>query len=115
MELVSYFHKRMPISSTPFNAKVLGPKCSHLGVPMMSTPYLLVQKRNTARVPAAFKRRFQPDSNNFQGQRQRKEALAEGNHVGVVVQTGQARRFEVPAQGTPHAADAIGRHRLAVS
>jgi hypothetical protein len=50
-----------------------------------------------------------------QGEREREEALADGEDVGVIVLSGEARGFFVPAEGAANAAEAVGDHGFAVA
>src|SRR3990172_4083799 len=56
----------------------------------------------------------QPGVQDGQGVLEVHHALAEREHVGVVVLAGQPRRLRIPADGAPHALDAVGHHGFAV-
>ena len=64
---------------------------------------------------SAFEGGGQEDIHDLQRGRQVHHPLAERENVGVIVPPGQACRFRIPAQPAAHAADAVGRHGLAIA
>ena len=65
-------------------------------------------------MPAAIKRRGQPNLHDFQRQILGNHPLAEGKNIAVVVRSGQACRFEAPAKGAANAVHFVGDHRFAI-
>src|ERR1044072_3767159 len=66
-------------------------------------------------VPPAFERRRQPDAHDGERLGFADGALAERQHVGVVVRSVPDGDLFGPADAAPDAADAVGHHRFAVA
>src|SRR5947209_6641769 len=64
---------------------------------------------------AALEWRLEPDAHKVEGGLEGHHALAERNHVGVVMLAREPRGFDVPAQRTTNSFDSIGDHRLAIA
>src|SRR5580698_8114321 len=64
---------------------------------------------------AAVERCFEPGVHNFQRGLEGHHALAEGDDIGVVVMTAEARGLDVPAQRAANTLDAVGGDGLAVA
>src|SRR5882672_686320 len=74
-----------------------------------------VDLANAGDVPAAFERRRQPHADDRERLGFRDGALAERQHVRVVVRAVPDGHLFAPADAAPDAADAVGHHRFAVA
>ena len=57
----------------------------------------------------------EPEGDDLVGEPERDDAAAHGEHVGVVVLAGQARRIEIVAEGGARAVDLVGGDLLALA
>ena len=79
-------------------------------------PYLhRVQLRNPFLVTAAFERRLEPNSNNFQCEIFRNHPLADRKDIRIVVLARKAGSFLVPAKRATDKMNLVRGHRFAVA